>query len=131
MCGVPGKWAPLVSAENPLSTPSINAPHAVGRCARLELRLPRLLRLQVYGPHIGILYGRHDLLDSLDFSETDPGARFSTENEPRRDPRIMESQARRRCGFFRLAAPGPTRRGRLHAGLRQLHERSNALIRQL
>jgi cysteine desulfurase family protein (TIGR01976 family) len=30
-----------------------------------------------YGPHVGILYGRHDLLDSLDFPKTDPSARFS------------------------------------------------------
>src|SRR5262249_11809968 len=33
--------------------------------------------------------------------------------------------------FLASLAPGPTRRGRLHAALRQLHERGDALITQL
>ena len=54
-----------------------------------------------YGPHIGILYGRHDLLDSLDFPKLIPapdqrrnGRRLElriTKESPARPPRWIFS----------------------------------------
>jgi cysteine desulfurase family protein (TIGR01976 family) len=85
-----------------------------------------------YGPHIGILYGRHDLLDSLDFPKLIP----APDSAPERAETGTQNHegiagAAAAVDFLASLAPGPTRRGRLHAGLRQLHERSNALITQL
>jgi cysteine desulfurase family protein (TIGR01976 family) len=85
-----------------------------------------------YGPHIGILYGRHDLLGSLDFPKLIPA--------PDSAPEKAESGTQNHEGiagaaaavdFLASLAPGPTRRERLHAALGQLHERGDALIAQL
>ena len=85
-----------------------------------------------YGPHIGILYGRHDLLDSLDFPKLVPA--------PDPAPERAETGTQNHEGIAGAAAavdflgsltPGPARRGRLHAALRELHERGDALITQL
>ena len=57
-----------------------------------------------YGPHIGILYGRHDLLESLDFPKLIPAPDAAPERaetghpEPRRNCRRSRS-----CGFSRFA----------------------------
>src|SRR6266705_6977931 len=85
-----------------------------------------------YGPHVGILYGRHDLLGSLDFPKLIPApdsaperAEIGTQNHE------GIAGAAAAVDFLASLAPGPKRRGRLHAALRQLHERGDALIRQL
>ena len=85
-----------------------------------------------YGPHIGILYGRHDLLDSLDFPKLIP----APDSAPERAETGTQNHegiagAAAAVDFLASLAPGPTRRERLHATLRQLHERGDALIRQL
>jgi len=85
-----------------------------------------------YGPHIGILYGRHDLLGSLDFPKLIP----APDSAPERAETGTQNHegiagAAAAADFLASLAPGPTRHGRLHAGLRQLHVRSDALIRQL
>src|ERR1700693_3145571 len=75
-----------------------------------------------YGPHIGILYGRHDLLGSLDFPKLIPA--------PDSAPEKAESGTQNHEGiagaaaavdFLASLALGPTRRGRLYAAFRQLH----------
>src|SRR5437763_6310151 len=85
-----------------------------------------------YGPHIGILYGRRDLLDSLDFPKLI--------HAPHAAPERAETGTQNHEGiagaaaavdFLASLAPGLTRRERLRAGLEQLHQRSDALIRQL
>src|SRR5205809_2173365 len=85
-----------------------------------------------YGPHLGILYGRRDLLESLDFPKLIP----APDSAPERAETGTQNHegiagAAAAADFLASLAPGPTRHGRLHAGLRQLHERSDALIRQL
>jgi len=85
-----------------------------------------------YGPHIGILYGRHDLLDSLDFPKLIP----APDSAPERAETGTQNHegiagAAAAVDFLASLAPGPTRRERLHAALRQLHQRSGALITQL
>jgi cysteine desulfurase family protein (TIGR01976 family) len=85
-----------------------------------------------YGPHIGILYGRHDLLGSLDFPKLIPAPDSAPENAEtgtQNHEGIVGAAAA--VDFLASLAPGPTRRERLHAALRQLHERGNALITQL
>jgi cysteine desulfurase family protein (TIGR01976 family) len=85
-----------------------------------------------YGPHIGILYGRHDLLGSLDFPKLIP----APDSAPERAETGTQNHegiagAAAAVDFLASLAPGSTRRGRLHAALRQLHERSDTLITQL
>jgi len=85
-----------------------------------------------YGPHIGILYGRHDLLDSLDFPKLIP----APDSAPERAETGTQNHegiagAAAAVDFLASLAPGLTRRERLHAALGQLHERGDALITRL
>src|SRR5216110_620097 len=85
-----------------------------------------------YGPHIGILYGRHDLLGSLDFPKLIP----APDSAPERAETGTQNHegiagAAAAVDFLASLASGPTRRERLRAGFRQFHERGEALIKQL
>jgi cysteine desulfurase family protein (TIGR01976 family) len=85
-----------------------------------------------YGPHIGILYVRRDLLDSLDFPKLIP----APDSAPERAETGTQNHegiagAAAAVDFLASLAPELTRRERLHVALRQLHERSDALISRL
>jgi cysteine desulfurase family protein (TIGR01976 family) len=85
-----------------------------------------------YGPHIGILYGRHELLSSLDFPKLIP----APDSAPERAETGTQNHegiagAAAAVDFLASLAPGSTRRERLDGGLAQLHERGDALITQL
>jgi cysteine desulfurase family protein (TIGR01976 family) len=85
-----------------------------------------------YGPHIGILYGRHDLLGSLDFPKLIPAPDTAPENaETGTQNHEGIAGAAAAVDFLASLAPGPTRRERLRAALEQLHQRGSALITQL
>jgi len=85
-----------------------------------------------YGPHIGIVYGRHDLLESLDFPKLIP----APDSAPERAETGTQNHegiagAAAAVDFLASLAPGQTRRGSLHAAFRHLHERGEALITKL
>ena len=85
-----------------------------------------------YGPHIGILYGQSGLLDSLDFPKLIP----ASDSAPERAETGTQNHegiagAAAAVDFLASLAPGPTRRGSLRAGFRQIHERAEVLIKQL
>ena len=87
---------------------------------------------KVYGPHIGILYGRHDLLSSIDFPKLIP----APDSAPERAETGTQNHegiagAAAAVDFLASLAPGPARRERLHAAVAQLHERGDALITRL
>lgn len=85
-----------------------------------------------YGPHIGILYGRADLLDTLDFPKLIPAPDTAPERaETGTQNHEGIAGAAAAVDFLASLAPGPTRRERLHAALEQLHERGDALTREL
>ena len=85
-----------------------------------------------YGPHIGILYGNRDLLDSLDFPKLIP-APDSTPERAETGTQNHEgiTGAAAAVDFLASLASGSTRRERLRIAFRQLHERGEALITQL
>jgi cysteine desulfurase family protein (TIGR01976 family) len=84
-----------------------------------------------YGPHIGILYGRHDLLDSLDFPKLLPAPDTAPERaETGTQNHEGIAGASAAVDFLASLAPGVTRRERLRAALQQLHERGGGLITQ-
>jgi cysteine desulfurase family protein (TIGR01976 family) len=85
-----------------------------------------------YGPHLGIVYGRHDLLESLDFPKLIP----APDSAPERAETGTQNHegiagASAAVDFIASLAPSPPRRGSLRAAFRQLHERGEALIKQL
>jgi cysteine desulfurase family protein (TIGR01976 family) len=85
-----------------------------------------------YGPHIGILYGRHGLLSSLDFPKLIP----APDSAPERAETGTQNHegiagAAAAVEFLASLAPGATRRERLRAAFQQLHERGNALVARL
>jgi Selenocysteine lyase len=72
-----------------------------------------------YGPHIGILYGRHDLLDSLDFPKLAP----APDSAPERAETGTQNHegiagAAAAVNFLASLASGSTLRERLHAAFR-------------
>ena len=87
-----------------------------------------------YGPHIGILYGRHDLLNALDVPKLDPA--------PELAPERMETGTQNHEGivgasaavdFIEMLAPdaGAHRRERLTAAMSELHHRGEKLFKRL
>src|SRR5881275_159604 len=85
-----------------------------------------------YGPHIGILYGQRDLLDSLDFPKLIP----APDSAPERAETGTQNHegiagAAAAVDFLASLASGATRRERLRAAFEQLHERGDALVTRL
>ena len=85
-----------------------------------------------YGPHIGILYGRRELLESLDIPRLEPA--------PNTAPERLEPGTQNHEGIIGAAAAvdflaglgrGGSRRARLAAAYGELHRRGAALFRQL
>ena len=85
-----------------------------------------------YGPHLGILYGRRELLDSLDFAKLIPAPDFAPERaETGTQNHEGIAGAAAAVDFLASLAAAPTRRERLDLAFRQLHERAKILIEQL
>jgi cysteine desulfurase family protein (TIGR01976 family) len=85
-----------------------------------------------YGPHIGILYGKNDLLGSLDF----PKLISAPDTAPERAETGTQNHegiagAAAAVDFLASLASGTTRRDRLRAALTGLHERGSELLKQL
>ncbi len=85
-----------------------------------------------YGPHLGILYGRRELLESLDFPKLIPAPDSGPERaETGTQNHEGMAGAAAAVNFLASLANAPTRRERLELAFRQLHERGKALIEQL
>jgi cysteine desulfurase family protein (TIGR01976 family) len=85
-----------------------------------------------YGPHIGILYGRNELLSSIDF----PKLRPAPDNSPDRVETGTQSHesivgAAAAVDFIASLGEGATRRDRLASAFEAMHEREGVLARQL
>jgi cysteine desulfurase family protein (TIGR01976 family) len=85
-----------------------------------------------YGPHIGILFGRHDLLSSLNFPKLLP----APDSAPERAETGTQNHegiagAAAAVDFLASLASGATRGERLRAAFRGLHERGDALFTRL
>src|SRR5438045_5485936 len=85
-----------------------------------------------YGPHIGILYGRHDLLDSLDFPKLVP----APDSAPERAETGTQNHegiagAAAAVDFLASLVPGADRRTSLSMAFEQLEQRGAALTREV
>jgi selenocysteine lyase/cysteine desulfurase len=85
-----------------------------------------------YGPHIGILYGRRDLLEALDFPKLIPSPNSAPERaETGTQNHEGIAGAAAAVNFVASLAAAPTRRESLGLAFRQLHERGKVLIGRL
>ena len=85
-----------------------------------------------YGPHVGVLFGKHDLLRDLEV----PRLRPAPDTVPERMETGTQSHegmvgAAAAVDFLASLADGPTRRERLLAAFEMLHGRGDALVKRL
>ncbi len=108
------------------------APHQLVDVRGMDCDFLSCSAYKFYGPHIGILYGRHDLLAALDVPKLLPSS-----NEA---PERMETGTQNHEGiagaaaavkFLASLAPAETRRASLEAAFAGLHDRGHQLVRQL
>jgi cysteine desulfurase family protein (TIGR01976 family) len=108
------------------------APHRLVDVRSLGCDFLACSSYKFYGPHLGILYGKRDLLQALDVPKIQPA--------PDRIPDRLETGTQNHEGivgaaaavdFLASLAPGSTRRQRLSAGFDVLRDREMTLLQQL
>jgi cysteine desulfurase family protein (TIGR01976 family) len=108
------------------------APHRLVDVKTLECDFLACSAYKFYGPHVGVLYGRGELLKSLDVPKLRPS--------PDRAPERLETGTQNHEGivgtaaaidFLASLAEGPTRRDQLESTFEALHLRASALVDRL
>ena len=108
------------------------APHALMDVQALDCDFLAMSAYKFYGPHIGVLYGKLALLESIDFPKLIPA--------PDAPPENVETGTQNQEGmvgagatvdFLASLASGSSRRAQLTAAYAGLHERSLELMRKL
>ncbi len=110
------------------------APHALVDVNAIGCDLLSCSAYKFYGPHVGVLYGRHDLLSRIDVPKLAPA--------PSTAPERLETGTQNHEGIVGAAAAvdflasldrgsAPTRRQALEAVFSALHARGQALISRL
>lgn len=108
------------------------APHSLVDVAALDCDFLSCSAYKFYGPHIGILYGKGELLASLDFPKLIP----SPDTAPERAETGTQNHegvagAAAAVNFLASLAAGATRRERLSAAFDALHQRGSDLTTRL
>jgi cysteine desulfurase family protein (TIGR01976 family) len=108
------------------------APHVLVDVPRLGCDLLACSAYKFYGPHVGVLYGRNDLLNALDVPKLDPA--------PDQAPERLETGTQNHEGIVGaaraveflagLGGPADSREG-LRASYEALHERGQELVERL
>jgi cysteine desulfurase family protein (TIGR01976 family) len=108
------------------------APHQLVNVREWDCDFLACSAYKFYGPHIGILYGRHELLAALDFPKLLPAPNDAPERaETGTQNHEGIAGAAAAVDFLVSLAPHETRRESLQAAFFKLHERSDQLVRQL
>ncbi len=108
------------------------APHRLVDVRAMDCDFLSCSAYKFYGPHLGILYGRHDLLQSLDFPKLMPAPDTAPERaETGTQNHEGIAGAAAAVDFLAALAPGANRRAGLEAAFQELEERGDLLIRQL
>lgn len=85
-----------------------------------------------YGPHMGVLYGREDLLQSIDFPKLLPAPDTAPERaETGTQNHEGIAGAAAAVNFLASLAAGPSRRAKLNAAIAGLEARGHALVAQM
>src|SRR5262249_24233804 len=108
------------------------APHALVDVRDLECDFLACSAYKFYGPHIGALFGRHDLLERLDVPKLEPA--------PNEAPERLETGTQNHEGivgaaaaidFLASLAEGSSRRERLQNSFAALHTRGADLLKRM
>lgn len=108
------------------------APHALVDVKALDCDFLGCSAYKFYGPHVGIIFGREQLLNALDVPKLDPA--------PEHAPDRMEPGTQNHEGIIGAAAAveflaslgsGSTRRARLESAFQQFHTDGMQLLRRL
>jgi cysteine desulfurase family protein (TIGR01976 family) len=108
------------------------APHAIVDVRQLGADFLACSAYKFYGPHVGVLWGRQDLVDGLDLPRLLPAPSTSPENletGTQNHEGIVGAAAA--VDFLASLAPGPDRRARLEAAFAALHARGQELVERL
>ena len=108
------------------------APHALPDIRAFECDFFACSPYKFYGPHVGVLFGRRELLDRLDFPRLEPASNDAPE---RAETGTLNHEgivgAASGVEWLASLASGNTRRARLARTYDALHERGRELFRQL
>lgn len=108
------------------------APHALPDVKAVDCDFLACSAYKFYGPHVGVLFGRRDLVNTLDAPKVEPA--------PNTSPEKLETGTQNHEGivgaaaavdFLASLAAGATRRARLEAAFATLHDRGQALVERL
>jgi cysteine desulfurase family protein (TIGR01976 family) len=108
------------------------APHALVDVAALGADFLACSAYKFYGPHIGVLWGRHALIEELELARLEPAPAYSperVETGTQNHEGIVGAAAA--VDFLASLADGPTRRARLEAAFATLHARGQQLVDRL
>jgi cysteine desulfurase family protein (TIGR01976 family) len=108
------------------------APHALVDVQAMDCDFLGCSAYKFYGPHIGVIYGKQSLLESLDFPKLLP----APDTAPERVETGTQNQegiagAAAAVDFLASLAEGATRRARLQAAFGALHARGAELLAQM
>jgi cysteine desulfurase family protein (TIGR01976 family) len=108
------------------------APHALIDVQDLDCDFLAMSAYKFYGPHVGVLFGKLTLLDSIDFPKLIPAPNSAPENvETGTQNQEGMVGAGAAVDFLASLAEGDSRRSRLAAAYTELHQRSAELTRRL
>jgi cysteine desulfurase family protein (TIGR01976 family) len=108
------------------------APHVLVDVQALQCDLLACSAYKFYGPHVGVLWGRHDLLERLAVAKIAP----APDNAPDRLETGTQNHegiagVRATVDFLASLGKGRTRRERLQSAFAALHQRSASLFTRL
>lgn len=107
-------------------------PHALVDVGALDCDFLAMSAYKFYGPHVGVLFGKHELLESLKFPKLIPAPDAAPENvETGTQNHEGIAGAAAAVDFLASLANGDSRRARLRTVFEELHARSSALLRRL
>jgi selenocysteine lyase/cysteine desulfurase len=107
-------------------------PHALVDVQALDCDFLGMSAYKFYGPHIGVLFGKLALLESIDFPKLIPAPDAAPENvETGTQNQEGMVGAGATVDFLASLVNGTSRRSRLAAAYAGLHERSAQLVRRL
>ncbi|HKG22330.1 MAG TPA: aminotransferase class V-fold PLP-dependent enzyme, partial [Blastocatellia bacterium] len=108
------------------------APHQLVDVRALDCDFLACSAYKFYGPHVGVLYGRRDLLESLDFPKLIPAPDWSPERaETGTQNHEGMVGAAAAVDFLSSLGEGHTRRARLQSTFAALHARGGELTKRL
>jgi cysteine desulfurase family protein (TIGR01976 family) len=108
------------------------APHQLVDVRAMDCDFLSCSAYKFYGPHLGVLYGRQDLLTAVDFPKLLPAPNDAPERaETGTQNHEGIAGAAAAVDFLASLAPRETRRASLQAAFAGLHERGHRLVRQL